>query len=156
MGLDLILYKRIKPMSEMTMEEEMETELAYGRKTWAIARFFTQFCKPLDENDYEYLVTKSDWDYFIEQLARLEDETFREKVEDFIDNCENESYFNEESFSELYQELEDWLDSALNTGVGYMLGLEWELRALLEWYDANDEVQKAFKEKIIMKVKSLN
>lgn len=44
MGLDLGLYKRTKPIAEMPIEEEFDNELAYGRKTWAIADFFTRRC----------------------------------------------------------------------------------------------------------------
>ena len=40
MGLDLVLYKKAKPIVEMSIEEELDSELAYGRKTWAIADFF--------------------------------------------------------------------------------------------------------------------
>jgi len=30
MGLDLVLYKRTKPMVEMSIEEGLDNELAYG------------------------------------------------------------------------------------------------------------------------------
>lgn len=154
MGLDLILYKRTKPAIEMSLEEELDNELAYGRKTWAIANFFSSRCEAVDPNyDYEFIVTKQDWDEFIDSLNKLNDPAFREKVENFItlstnwniDEVDSETF---QSFAKDEYDLEAWLDGALNNDSYYQLGLDWELAAVLSWFDADPQVQEAFKDGI--------
>ena len=144
MGLDLILYKHTK--DDMTLEEELDSELAYGRKTWSIAVFFRARCQCLDW-DWYYRVTKADWDEFIDSLEKLNDPAFRQKVEDFIELYDTTEVWDEK-LDKLYNELEEWYDRAVNNGIGYQLGFGWELRAVLNWFDANEEVQQAFKDGI--------
>ena len=139
MGLDLILYRKNKKLKDMSLEEELDSELAYGRKTWAIAGFFTSRCKML-EDDWLFEVTKADWDAFMEAIDKLNDPNFREKVELFVFLKDNSEHM------ETYEELEEWLDGALGNDSVYQLGLEWELAALLRWFDADSEVQQAFKD----------
>lgn len=154
MGLDLILYKRTKPPIEMSMEEELDNELAYGRKTWGIAGFFSFRCETADpNNDYEFIVTKQDWDEFIDSLDKLNDPVFREKVENFIalSTERNMGMIDDETFNSFAKDeydLEAWLDGALNYDSPYQLGLDWELAAVLKWFDADPQVQKAFEDGI--------
>ncbi len=146
MGLDLILYKHTK--DNMALEEELDTELAYGRKTWSIAEFFRSRCKCLDW-DWYYEVTKADWDEFIDSLEKLNDPEFRERVEKFINRYENIETDEDEADEEFWKEyntIEEWYSGAVNNDVGYTLGFDWELRAVLRWFDANEEVQQAFKD----------
>lgn len=142
MGLDLVLYKKNKPMVEMSIEEEFNNELAYGRKTWAIADFFAQRCTVL-ENDYVYSVTEKDWNAFMEALGKLNDINFRLLVEVYVDNRFRDFGVLDEIVGE---KLEDWLDKALDNDGLYQLGLDWELAAVLRWFDADKEVRKAFKD----------
>lgn len=144
MGLDLILYKYTK--DNMALEEELDAELAYGRKTWSIADFFRERCKCLDW-DWYYQVTKADWDEFIDSLEKLNDPAFRQKVEDFIELYDTTEVWNDK-LEKLYNELEEWYSGAVNNDTGYQLGFDWELRAVLDWFDANEEVQQAFKDGI--------
>lgn len=155
MGLDLILYKKDKNknIEDMSMEEELDSELAYGRKTWAIANFFRRRCKTVDR--WEYVVTKRDWDAFIKNLDDLNNPSFRDKIENYINvihNYEcNELKLTLEKVEDImssYNELESWLDMALENDNGYTLGLDWELQAVLCWFDANEEIQQAFKDGI--------
>lgn len=147
MGLDLILYKKTKSLDAMSMEEELESELAYGRKTWAIAHFFMCRCLSVVD-DCKYIVTKQDWDEFIDSLERLNDKNFRKKIEDYI-----EYGIDEEGVTEKEElEIEEWLDGALNNDLPYTLGLDWELDAVLTWFDADSEVQKAFEENITVEL----
>lgn len=150
MGLDLILYKKNKNQNieDMSMEEELDSELAYGRKTWAIADFFRRRCEIAD--GWEYVVTKEDWNAFIKNLEWLNDISFRKKVENYVDAAHNYHY-DEGDQDEAVKimvsssnELEYWLDTALENDDGYTLGLDWELRAVLEWFDADSEVQEVF------------
>lgn len=153
MGLDLILYKKDKNknIEDMSMEEELDSELAYGRKTWAIANFFRRRCKTVDR--WEYVVTKRDWDAFIKNLDDLNNPSFRDKIDNYINvihNYEcNELKLTLEKVEDImssYNELESWLDMALENDNGYTLGLDWELRTVLRWFDANEEIQQAFKD----------
>ena len=146
MGLDLILYKNTKPLEEMTLEEEQEVELAYGRKTWAIADFFHRRCEAI-EGDWEYRMTKADWDDFMEAVGKLGDPEFRAKAEEIVDyewNVPDEDW--DEAHMDVYDEVSRWLDTALGVDWGYQLGMAWELAAVIRWYDADAEVQKAFEE----------
>lgn len=148
MGLDLILYRKDKPLSQMTFEELERAELAYGRKTWAIADFFHNRCEAID-GDWEYKVIKQDWDEFIDSVSDLGNPEFRTKVDTLVDTLIDRDYFGEdesEEIQELHKELEDWLDGALGADGWYQLGLAWELAAVCRWYEADAEVQKAFKE----------
>ena len=142
MGLDLVLYKKTKPIAELSIEEEFNNELAYGRKTWAIADFFAQRCTAL-EGDYIYDVLKEDWDAFMKALDMLNDIGFRLIVEMYIDDCFNDNEVLEDIVG---KELEDWLDKALDNDCYYQLGLDWELAAVLRWFDADESVRKAFEE----------
>lgn len=155
MGLDLILYKKDKNknIEDMSMEEELDSELAYGRKTWAIANFFRRRCKTVDR--WEYVVTKRDWDAFIKNLDDLNNPSFRDKIENYINvihNYEcNELKLTLEKVEDImssYNELESWLDMALENDNGYTLGFDWELQAVLCWFDANEEIQQVFKDGI--------
>lgn len=142
MGLDLVLYKHTK--DDMTWEEEQAAELAYGRKTWSIADFFRRRCQALEGRWY-YKVTKADWDEFIDSLGKLNDPTFRYKVEDFISKSDTIKEWDD-VFDRLYNELEEWYNEAVNNDDGYQLGFDWELMAVLNWFDANEEVQQAFED----------
>lgn len=147
MGLDLILCKRNKPFEEMSMEEELNSELAYGRKTWTIAGFFSRRCESI-QDDYLFKVIEADWDEFMNSLHELNDPDFREKVEDLIDYENSNDYYDapyNEEYEKTYEELENWLDRALDDDSGYQLGLTWELAAVLRWFDADSEVREAFK-----------
>ena len=149
MGLDLVLVKRLKNYDRysMSIEEEFDSELAYGRKTWAIADFFSKRCEAI-EGDYLYKVKEEEWREFIDSLERLHDSDFREKVELFCSyNLDLELNVDQVKYHwHLYNELEDWLDAALGNDVGYQLGLEWELAAVLRWFDADEEVKQAYKD----------
>lgn len=142
MGLDLILYKHIK--DNMTWEEEQAAELAYGRKTWSIAEFFQRRCESL-EGDWYYKVRETDWNEFIDSLGKLNEPEFRKRVEKCINRYENidEDELDEEFWKE-YDTIEEWYDGAVDNDSGYTLGFDWELRAVLNWFDADAEVHKAF------------
>lgn len=142
MGLDLVLYKKTKPLAEMSVEEELDSELAYGRKTWAIADFFARRCTVLHD-DFLYDVTEEDWNAFMKALDMLNNSDFRHIVEMYVDGSFNDDEALEDKVGE---ELEDWLDKALDNDCHYQLGLDWELAAVLRWFDADEEVRKAFKE----------
>lgn len=136
MGLDLMLYKKTKDIEEMSMEEELDSELAYGRKTWALARFFMNMT---GEDTDSFHITKTDWNTFIDSF-----EPFF-KSED-ICNLIKEYSSTEDVTGKIY----DLIEYIMNTGFGkyetYTLGAVWEARTVLEWYEADREVKDAFEE----------
>lgn len=144
MGLDLILYKKNKNQNieDISMEEELDSELAYGRKTWAIADFFRRRCTPTHE-DCEYIVAEQDWHEFIDSLEELADVEFRDRLNFFLE-MEYDENVDDELYEKEYIYFERWLDISLDNDVPYTLGLEWELATVMRWYDADDEVQEAF------------
>ena len=143
MGLDLILYK--KTSDNMTEEEFEKNELAYGRKTWVIADFFRRRCRSVDNDGYEYFVTEKAWDEFIEAINAIANKAFRHRLEEFI---ESEDYFFEDDDTPNdYLFFQEWLDMVLeNFSSSYYLGLQWELAAVIRWFDANEKVKEAFNE----------
>lgn len=136
MGLDLILYKKTKDIEEMSMEEELDSELAYGRKTWALASFFMNMT---EEDTNSFRITKTDWNTFIDSF-----EPFFESED--ICNLIKEYSSTEDVTGKIY----DLIEYIMNTGFGkyetYTLGAVWEARTVLEWYEADREVRDAFEE----------
>lgn len=136
MGLDLILYKKTKDIEEMSMEEELDSELAYGRKTWALARFFMNMT---EEDTNSFRITKKDWNTFIDSF-----EPFFESED--ICNLIKEYSSTDDVTGKIY----DLIEYIMNTGFGkyetYTLGAVWEARTVLEWYEADREVRDAFEE----------
>lgn len=139
MGLDLILEKKVN--DNMTTEEELDNELAYGRKTWAIADFFRDRCEAVD-GDWEYILSEDAWNDFIKAVDALGNVSFRTKVESYL----NEQEDDDDEYRASYFFLEDWLNMALDSNGYYALDFEWELHAVIRWYDADEEVRKAFNE----------
>ena len=139
MGLDLILYKKTKDIEEMSMEEELDSELAYGRKTWALARFFMNMAEENVDDEYYFPITEEDWNTFIDSF-----EPFF-KSED-ICNLIREYSPEEDTSEKIY----DLIEHIMNTGFGkyetYTLGAVWEAQTTLEWYEADREVRDAFEE----------
>lgn len=139
MGLDLILYTKQKKTSFDDYDHHIE--LAYGRKTWAISDFFTEHCdcEAIDDG-YIYRVTKEDWDKFIDTV-----EPFL-SYPGFISLIENYDEEKDE-YGEMQCIFHYFLDKTIGDSIfnaHYYLGAEWEARAVVEWYKANEKVQKAF------------
>ena len=84
MGLDLVLYKRNKPINEMSLEEELDNELAYGRKTWQIYYILRDISL---KNDQFYEISEDTWNKFIAQIkyAMEENTTSVENIEKALD-----------------------------------------------------------------------
>ena len=158
MGLDLGLVRvpKDKTPSEiwnLPYHEFEKYELAYGRKTWTIYYFFRNLVNPpRDCEDYE--ISEENWDDFIVSFEALcakhggidavrklaEWSTFYYYEEEEDEEEEELSEEEEESrWDQIRSIVEDWDDDVL-----YQLGADWELRTLFRWYDANDEIRKAF------------
>lgn len=132
MGLDLVLYTAKKIDAY-----ESERELAYGRKTWAIANFFMDRCEGNDE--YYYIVPEEIWDEFMEHITPYFSN------EDFRNLIDNYSPYTVEAINlQLEDLIEFFLDQALDNNGPYTLGAPWEAKALLRWYEADEEVRKVY------------
>lgn len=133
MGLDLYLYTAKK-----IDDYDSEKELAYGRKTWGIASFFMNRCN--GHNKCLYEVPEEIWDEFMEKITPY----FCNK--DFRNLIDNYSPYTTEAVNwQLEDLIEYFLDQVLDDGP-YTLGAPWEAKALLRWYEADEEVRKIYKE----------
>lgn len=131
MGLDLVLYTAQKSIDD-------GPKLAYGRKTWAIEGFFEQRCKMTAPRSYVFSITKEAWDEFINSLKPyMENKAFRTFIEEYNESDDSACY-------EVEEVIEHFLDNALENDRGYQLGPVWEAKFVLQWYDADVEVQKCF------------
>ena len=131
MGLDLGIYTE-KEINGTTVEEE----ICYGRKTWAIAYFFMKRC--CNKEEYVFPVTKKAWDEFISKVKPYaENENFVKMIEEY-----NE--FSDEASWEIENIFECFLDEALENDEPYTLGPAWEARVVIDWYEANETIQKLF------------
>ena len=139
MGLDLTLY--CKPKSISFDDYDHHIELAYGRKTWVISDFFTEVrkCEEIDDGVI-FRVTKEDWDCFIEAVEPfLSCPGFISLIEDYDDE--------EDEYGAIESVFRYFLDATIGDyifNVHYALGAEWEAHAVVQWYKANEKVQKAF------------
>lgn len=127
MGLDL--YIEAAPKHDSPEDEWVE--LAYGRKTWSIAHFFERRCVAT-EGDWEYRVTRSDWNSFIRYFRDWDLERIK-KVLDFDDDYEDVTEADLDYLIEFVTNLGE-------PGLGY----DWDARAMIRWYEANAAVQEAF------------
>lgn len=158
MGLDLTLYK----LSDFNAVEEErkawseDLELAYGRKTWGIANFFSHRCDPLYGSDYVFVVPEEVWDEFYNTMLPV-----AEKLEAYTSELyalENREIFSREEADEVqrrYSLLTDKTEEILSDALGesfFQLGADWEARAVLRWLDANEVIKQAYAdgEKIVM------
>lgn len=128
MGLDLYLLQG-------TVEEinnGMNIELCYGRKTWVLADFFIERSEPIKE--WLYRVPLSAWEEFMEILHSTKE----------FEDTEFKILLNRYAFTdtELYQ-VRNFVKLFGNEGC--QLGDDWEARTIIRWGEADEEVRKAFK-----------
>jgi len=112
-------------------------ELAYGRKTWGIANFFRGRCDKYQDFDEVYTVTEDVWDEFIKYFKDYDLNKINRILDEIWDCGEDYDYNSKD-----YHYLQNFVDD-LNYETPY-LGYEWDARAMLRWYDANDAVKEAF------------
>ena len=146
MGLDLVLYTAF----DAEGREEKE-ELAYGRKTWAIADFlrFDEDAIEVD-GDWLYKIPKTTWDRFVNAIAPyMENHYFRVMVEDFYKYLWKEEDKEEEwdpSKECVYSLIESALDNMFGYDCSYQLGPDWEMAAVIRWWEAREKVNKAYED----------
>ena len=130
MGLDLYLFK-VESGGD-PREGGIVDELCYGRKTWALANYFALRATPVDE--YYFKISKNLWNEFIDLIHPYAScRPFYKMVTgpDLITDDE-------------YAAIERFLDNTLHHDDPYQLGVIWEARVVMDWYDSDGKVQSAF------------
>lgn len=135
MGLDLGIYIE-KEVNGATVEEE----ICYGRKTWAIANFFIKRC--CNQEEYVFPITKNAWDEFISRVKPYaENENFVKMIKEYDE-------FSDKASWEIENIFECFLDEALENDEPYTLGSPWEATAVIDWYEADETIQKLFNDNV--------
>ena len=146
MGLDLMMYNKRE-----YMECNKITELAYGRKTWAIETYFASRSYLLIPREYVYEVPKVAWDEFYTTAINLGFEKFKiwvDVISEYEHICENtedeENDQLEEIYMKAYTKAEEYMSHLFGSAANYQLGMDWEARAVVSWVEAYPEVKKTY------------
>ena len=154
MGLDLIMYNKREYMEYNGTEYDKITELAYGRKTWAIESYFAARSYPMTQETYLFDVPKEAWDEFYATAINLGFEKFKiwvdiiSEYEPLLSICENtddeENDQLEEIYMKAYTKAEEYLSYLFGSATNYQLGMSWEARAVVNWVEAYPKVKETY------------
>ena len=151
MGLDLIMYNKREYMEYNGAEYDKITELAYGRKTWAIETYFASRSYLLIPREYVYEVPKVAWDEFYTTAINLGFEKFKiwvDVISEYEYICENtedeENDQLEEIYMKAYTKTEEYMSHLFGSAANYQLGIPWEARAVVNWVEAYPKVKKTY------------
>ena len=151
MGLDLIMYNKREYMEYNGTEYDKITELAYGRKTWAIESYFASRSYPIISKEYVFDVPEEAWDEFYTTAINLGFEKFKIWV-DVISEYEymgentddEEDYQLEKIYMKAYTKTEEYLSHLFGSETNYQLGMVWEARAVVNWVEAYPKVKETY------------
>ena len=146
MGLDLMMYNEREYMKCNKI-----TELAYGRKTWAIETYFASRSYLLIPREYVYEVPKEAWDEFYATAINLGFEKFKiwvDVISEYEPICENtedeENDQLEGIYMKAYTKTEEYMSHLFGSAANYQLGMSWEARAEVKWVEAYPKVNEAY------------
>ena len=146
MGLDLMMYNEREYMKCNKI-----TELAYGRKTWAIETYFASRSYLLIPREYIYEVPKVAWDEFYTTAIDLGFEKFKiwvDVISEYEHICENtedeENDQLEEIYMKAYTKAEEYLSHLFGSAANYQLGMDWEAKAVVNWVEAYPKVKETY------------
>ena len=146
MGLDLMMYNKRE-----YMECNKITELAYGRKTWAIETYFASRSYLLIPREYIYDVPKEAWDEFYATAINLGFEKFKiwvDVISEYEPICENtedeENDQLEEIYMKAYTKTEEYMSHLFGSAANYQLSMFWEARAVVNWVEAYPKVKETY------------
>ena len=146
MGLDLMMYNEREYMKCNKI-----TELAYGRKTWAIETYFASRSYLLIPREYIYEVPKVAWDEFYTTAINLGFEKFKiwvDVISEYEHICENiddeEDYQLEEIYMKAYTKAEEYLSHLFDGDENYQLGMAWEAKAVVNWVESYSKVKETY------------
>lgn len=136
MGLDLSLVKR------SDYENDVYNNLAYGRKTWAIAYYFMNKSTML-EFDYLYNIPK---EVYLEFVNEFKGKIWKmELALNIIDIYERAELYDAKIYRLAYAYIDRIMDKAFD-GASYTLGMTWEADAVIRWVKAKKAILKAYDE----------
>lgn len=146
MGLDLMMCNKRE-----YMEYNNVTELAYGRKTWAIETYFASRSYLLIPREYLYEVPKVAWDEFYTTAINLGFEKFKiwvDVISEYEDICENtedeENDQLEEIYMKAYTKAEEYMSHLFGSAANYQLGMAWEAKAVVNWVESYPKVKETY------------
>ena len=142
MGLDLMMYNEHEYMKCNKI-----TELAYGRKTWAIETYFASRSYLIIPNEYVFEVPEVAWDEFYTTAINLGFEKFKIWV-DVISEYENaedeENDQLEEIYMKAYTKTEEYMSHLFGSAANYQLGMAWEAKAVVNWVESYSKVKETY------------
>ena len=142
MGLDLMMYNEREYMKCNKI-----TELAYGRKTWAIETYFASRSYLLIPKEYVFEVPEVAWDEFYTTAINLGFKKFKIWV-DVISEYENaddeENDKLEEIYMKAYTKAEEYMSHLFGSAANYQLGMAWEAKAVVNWVESYPKVKETY------------
>ena len=146
MGLDLMMYNEREYMKCNKI-----TELAYGRKTWAIESYFASRSYLLIPKEYIFEVPEAAWDEFYTTAINLGFEKFKiwvDVISEYEHICENtedeENDQLEEIYMKAYTKAEEYMSHLFGSEENYQLGMDWEARAVVRWVESYPKVKETY------------
>lgn len=143
MGLDLMMYNKRE-----YMEYNKITELAYGRKTWAIESYFASRSYLLIPKEYVFDVPEVAWDEFYTTAINLGFEKFKiwvDVISEYEHICENtEDDQLEEIYMKAYTKAEEYMSHLFDGAANYQLGMDWEAKAVVNWVESYPKVKETY------------
>lgn len=143
MGLDLMMYNKRE-----YMEYNKITELAYGRKTWAIESYFASRSYLLIPKEYVFDVPEVAWDEFYITAINLGFEKFKiwvDVISEYEHICENtEDDQLEEIYMKAYTKAEEYMSHLFGSAANYQLGMAWEAKAVINWVESYPKVKETY------------
>ena len=145
MGLDLMMYNK----REYTKYNDFNkiTELAYGRKTWAIESYFASRSYPIIQKEYVFDVPEAAWDEFYTTAINLGFEKFKiwiDVVSEYENIADEENDQLEEIYIKAYTKAEEYLSHLFGSAANYQLGMAWEARAVVNWVESYPKVKETY------------
>ena len=153
MGLDLMMYNEREYMqyNDNYNDYNKITELAYGRKTWAIESYFASRSYLLIQKEYVFDVPEVAWDEFYTTAINLGFEKFKIWVDIIYEYeyiCENiydeEDYQLEEIYMKAYTKTEEYMSHLFGSATNYQLGMTWEAKAVINWVESYPKVKETY------------
>lgn len=143
MGLDLMMYNKRE-----YMEYNKITELAYGRKTWAIESYFASRSYLLTPKEYVFDVPEVAWDEFYTTAINLGFEKFKiwvDVISEYEHICENtEDDQLGEIYMKAYTKAEEYMSHLFDGEANYQLGMDWEAKAVVNWVESYPKVKETY------------
>lgn len=150
MGLDLMMYNEREYMkyNDNYNDYNKITELAYGRKTWAIESYFASRSYLLIPKEYVFDVPEVAWDEFYTTAINLGFEKFKiwvDVISEYEPICENtEDDQLEEFYMKAYTKAEKYMSHLFDGEANYQLGIAWEARAVVKWVESYPKVKETY------------